>query len=93
MNVKNYIIVHDTPPEHTYDEILHDDVVESTYAVVYANTGPSDAPIYDPLIEPTLPIPVNDFKHHVSKWHLDNNKEFSEQYKVITISNLLTNLL
>ena len=68
-------------------------MVENTYAVVYANTGPSDAPIHDPLIEPTLPIPVNDFKHNVSKWHLDDDKEFSEQYKVSRISKLLSNLL
>ena len=82
-----YNIVNTGPPEqtYTYAEISRGGVVESTYAVAYADTGSSDVPMYDPLIEPTLPIPLNDFKHHVhvSKCHLDDNEGFSEQYNVI----------
>ena len=65
--------------EPTYTEVSGG-VVESTYAVVYANTGPSDVPMYDPLIVPTLPVPVTDFKHHVTNCHSNNN--FSDQYTV-----------
>ena len=65
-------------------------------STVYANAGtstdprpsvPPRAPKYDLLIEPILPIPVNDFKHHISTCHLDNNKEFSKHY---TVSSLYT---
>ena len=57
-------------------------VVESTYDVVYDDAGPNDASNYVPRIEPTLPIPVNDFKYHVSSCHAKNEK-FSKQYKVL----------
>ena len=76
----------DTDHEATYAEMSGgQDVVESTYAVVYANTGPSDVPMYDPLIVPTLPISLDDFKHHVSNCHSGNNKDFSEQYEVLLV--------
>ena len=84
----NICAPHDIQPticdsEPTYTNIeAGQGVIESTYAVVYADTGPSDAPKYDPLIAPTLPIPLNDFKHHVSSCHLDDDKEFSVQYTV-----------
>ena len=72
--------------EPTYTEISGGhDAIESTYAVVYANTGPSDVPMYDPLIVPTLPISLDDFKHHVTNCHLNDDKEFSDQYQVINV--------
>ena len=81
------IIVHDTAvsdSEPTYTEVSGGhDVVESTYAVVYANTGPSDVPMYDPLIVPTLPISLDDFKYHVTNCHLNDDEKFSDKYQVI----------
>ena len=52
------------------------DVVESTCVVA------SDVPMYDPLIVPTLPISLDDFKHHVTNCHLNDDKEFDDQYQV-----------
>ena len=74
--------MHDSEPTYTEISGGHD-VNESTYAVVYANTGPSDVPMYDPLIVPTLPISLDDFKDHVTNCHLNDDKEFSDHYKVI----------
>ena len=74
----------------TYTEISGGhDVIESTYAVAYANTGPSDIPMYDPLIVPTLPISLDDFKHHVTNCHLKDDSEFYDQYQVLVIKDVV----
>ena len=74
--------VYDNEPTYTEISGGHD-VIENTYAVAYANTGPSDVPMCDPLILPTLPISLDDFKHHVTNCHLNDDNEFSDQYQVI----------
>ena len=67
--------------------------VESTYEVIETsllnNTKkkakkPQPPLLYfNPKIPRTLPIPINDLGYHVTTCHLNDNKTFDEQYKVI----------
>ena len=68
----------DSGPTYTEISVSHD-VIESTLV------GPSDVPMYDPLIVPTLPISLDEFKHHVTNCHLNDDKKFFDQYQVISI--------
>ena len=72
--MKDKADVCDSEPTYTEMSGGHD-VIESTYAVVYANT--------DVAIVPTLPISLDNFKNHVTNCHLNDDKEFSEHYQVI----------
>ena len=82
------MIVHDDTAAVSHSEPVYTDMsggqdVHATECTVYANTGPSIAPIYDPCIVPTLPISVDTFRHHITNCHLNDNNQFSDQYQVI----------
>ena len=61
----------------------HVDMAESVALPEYG-----DVQIYGSLITPTLPIPLSDFKSHVTQCHSDYNKEFSKQFMVIYLINV-----
>ena len=88
-----FMIVHDdtaavSHSEHVYTDMSGGQDVHATECIVYANTGPSIAPIYDPCIVPTLPVSVDTFRHHITNCHLNDDNQFSDQYQVIRSDSL-----
>ena len=94
-NVKSSLKPLTPLPTITSDnEIRSKDVtVESTYEVIEtsllnntkkkAKKPQPPLPYFNPKIPRTLPIPINDLGDHVTTCHLNDNKAFDEQYKVI----------
>ena len=94
-NVKSSLKPLTPLPTITSDnEIKTKDVtVESTYEVIEtslpdntkkkAKKPQPPLPHFNPKIPHSLPITINDLGDHVATCHLNDNKAFDEQYKVI----------